>query len=66
MQRRTFKAALGLAITVAALCVPQLATAQAWPAKQPIKFVAVFHLAAQSIKWRASWLKRCPCRLVKA
>jgi tripartite-type tricarboxylate transporter receptor subunit TctC len=42
MQRRTFKAALGLAITVAALCVPQLATAQAWPAKQPIKFVAVF------------------------
>ena len=42
MQRRTFKAALGLAITMAALCVPQLATAQAWPAKQPIKFVAVF------------------------
>jgi tripartite-type tricarboxylate transporter receptor subunit TctC len=42
MQRRTFKAALGLAITVAALCVPQFASAQAWPAKQPIKFVAVF------------------------
>jgi tripartite-type tricarboxylate transporter receptor subunit TctC len=42
MQRRTFKAALGFAITMAALCVPQFATAQAWPAKQPIKFVAVF------------------------
>jgi tripartite-type tricarboxylate transporter receptor subunit TctC len=42
MQRRTFKATLGLAITVAALCVPQFASAQAWPAKQPIKFVAVF------------------------
>jgi tripartite-type tricarboxylate transporter receptor subunit TctC len=42
MQRRTFKAALGLAITVAALCVPQFVSAQAWPAKQPIKFVAVF------------------------
>ena len=42
MQRRTFKKALGLALTLAALCAPQLATAQAWPAKQPIKFVAVF------------------------
>ena len=42
MQRRTFKAALGVALTLAALCVPQLASAQAWPAKQPIKFVAVF------------------------
>jgi len=42
MQRRTFKKALGLALTLAALCAPQFATAQAWPAKQPIKFVAVF------------------------
>ena len=42
MQRRTFKAALGLALTLAALSVPQLAIAQAWPSKQPIKLVAVF------------------------
>jgi tripartite-type tricarboxylate transporter receptor subunit TctC len=42
MQRRTFKTALGLALTLAALSVPQLASAQAWPAKQPIRFVAVF------------------------
>ena len=42
MQRRTFKAALGLALTLAALSVPQFASAQAWPTKQPIKFVAVF------------------------
>ncbi len=42
MQRRTFKTALGLALTLAALSVPQLATAQAWPSKQPIKLVAVF------------------------
>ena len=42
MQRRTFKTAIGLALTLAALSVPQLATAQAWPTKQPLKFVAVF------------------------
>ena len=42
MQRRTFKTAIGLALTLAALGVPQLATAQAWPTKQPIKMVAVF------------------------
>ena len=42
MQRRTFKTALGFALTLAALSVPQLATAQAWPTKQPIKLVAVF------------------------
>jgi tripartite-type tricarboxylate transporter receptor subunit TctC len=42
MQRRTFKTAIGLALTLAALSVPQLATAQAWPTKQPIKMVAVF------------------------
>jgi tripartite-type tricarboxylate transporter receptor subunit TctC len=42
MQRRTFKAALGFALTLAALSVPQLAIAQAWPSKQPIKLVAVF------------------------
>jgi tripartite-type tricarboxylate transporter receptor subunit TctC len=42
MQRRTFKAALGFALALAALTVPQLATAQAWPSKQPIKFIAVF------------------------
>jgi tripartite-type tricarboxylate transporter receptor subunit TctC len=43
MQRRTFKTALGLALTLAALSVPQFASAQAaWPSKQPIRFVAVF------------------------
>ena len=42
MQRRKFKAALGFALTLAALSVPQLVTAQAWPSKQPIKLVAVF------------------------
>jgi tripartite-type tricarboxylate transporter receptor subunit TctC len=42
MQRRTFKVALGLALSLAALSVPQLAIAQAWPTKQPIKLVAVF------------------------
>ena len=42
MQRRTFKTALGLVLTLAALSVPQLATAQAWPTKQPIKIIAVF------------------------
>jgi len=42
MQRRTFKAALGFALALAALSLPQFAAAQAWPAKQPIKFVAVF------------------------
>jgi tripartite-type tricarboxylate transporter receptor subunit TctC len=42
MQRRTFKTALGFALTLAALSVPQLAVAQAWPTKQPIKLVAVF------------------------
>ena len=42
MQRRTFKAAFGFALALAALSLPQFAAAQAWPAKQPIKFVAVF------------------------
>ncbi|CAN1551496.1 PBP2_Bug27 domain containing protein [Burkholderiaceae bacterium] len=42
MQRRTFKTALGCAMTLAALCAPQWAAAQAWPTKQPIKLVAVF------------------------
>jgi tripartite-type tricarboxylate transporter receptor subunit TctC len=42
MQRRTFKTALGCALTLAALCAPQWAAAQAWPTKQPIKLVAVF------------------------
>jgi tripartite-type tricarboxylate transporter receptor subunit TctC len=42
MQRRTFKTALGFALTLAALSVPQLAVAQAWPTKQTIKLVAVF------------------------
>jgi tripartite-type tricarboxylate transporter receptor subunit TctC len=42
MQRRIFKNVLGLALTLGALCVPQLATAQAWPTKQPIRLVAVF------------------------
>jgi tripartite-type tricarboxylate transporter receptor subunit TctC len=42
MQRRTFKTALGCALTLAALCAPQWAIAQAWPTKQPIKLVAVF------------------------
>ncbi len=42
MQRRTFQTALGFALTLAALSAPQLALAQAWPTKQPIKLVAVF------------------------
>lgn len=42
MQRRTFKAAIGLALTLTALAMPQWAHAQAWPSKQPIKMVAVF------------------------
>ena len=42
MQRRTFKTALGLALTLTALAMPQWASAQAWPTKQPIKMVAVF------------------------
>jgi tripartite-type tricarboxylate transporter receptor subunit TctC len=42
MQRCTFKKAFGLVLTLAALCAPQLATAQAWPTRQPIKLVAVF------------------------
>jgi tripartite-type tricarboxylate transporter receptor subunit TctC len=42
MQRRIFKNVLGLALTLGVLCVPQLATAQAWPTKQPIRLVAVF------------------------
>ncbi|PUE31345.1 receptor [Limnohabitans sp. Jir61] len=42
MHRRIFKNVLGLALTLGALCVPQLATAQAWPTKQPIRLVAVF------------------------
>jgi tripartite-type tricarboxylate transporter receptor subunit TctC len=42
MQRRTFKTALGCALTLAALCAPQWVAAQAWPTKQPIKLVAVF------------------------
>jgi len=42
MQRRTFKAAIGLALTLTALAMPQWASAQAWPTKQPIKMVAVF------------------------
>jgi len=42
MQRRTFKAALCATVVLAALSVPQWASAQAWPTKQPIKMVAVF------------------------
>lgn len=42
MQQGIFKAAFGVAMTLAALSVPQLAVAQAWPTKQPIKLVAVF------------------------
>ena len=42
MQRRTFKAALCATVALAALSVPQWASAQAWPTKQPIKMVAVF------------------------
>ena len=42
MQRRKFKTALVFALTLAALSVPHLAVAQAWPTKQPIKLVAVF------------------------
>jgi len=42
MKRRTFKSAVGLALTLAALGAPQLTLAQAWPSKQPIKLVAVF------------------------
>ena len=42
MQRRTFQTALGFALTLAAISVPQMSLAQAWPTKQPIKLVAVF------------------------
>jgi len=42
MKRRTFKTALGVTLALAALTAPQLALAQAWPTKQPIKLVAVF------------------------
>jgi len=42
MQRRIFKAALCATVALAALSVPQWASAQAWPTKQPIKMVAVF------------------------
>lgn len=42
MQRRTFKTVFGLTLTLAALGMPHWAHAQAWPSKQPIKFVAVF------------------------
>ena len=42
MQRRTFKAVLCATVALAALSVPQWASAQAWPTKQPIKMVAVF------------------------
>lgn len=42
MQRLTFKATLGLAVACAALSLPLLSQAQAWPSKQAIKLVAVF------------------------
>jgi tripartite-type tricarboxylate transporter receptor subunit TctC len=42
MKRRAFQVALGFVFTLTALAVPQLASAQAWPSKQPIKLVAVF------------------------
>ena len=42
MQRRTLKTVFGLTLTLAALGMPHWAHAQAWPSKQPIKFVAVF------------------------
>jgi len=42
MQRRTLKTVFGLTLTLAALGMPHWAHAQAWPGKQPIKFVAVF------------------------
>ncbi len=41
MKRQTFHAVLALA-TATCLAVPLGALAQAWPARQPIKFVAVF------------------------
>ena len=42
MKRRVFQSALGCVLAFTALAVPQLASAQAWPSKQPIKLVAVF------------------------
>ena len=42
MQRRTFKAAVCATLALAALSLPQWASAQAWPTKQPIKMIAVF------------------------
>lgn len=42
MQRLTLKATLGLAVACAALSLPLLSQAQAWPSKQAIKLVAVF------------------------
>ena len=42
MKRRVFSSALGFVFSIAVLAVPQLASAQAWPSKQPIKLVAVF------------------------
>ncbi len=42
MKRRVFSSALGFVFSISVLAVPQLASAQAWPSKQPIKLVAVF------------------------
>lgn len=42
MQRRTLTAALGCVMALAAVSLPTLSLAQAWPTKQAIKLVAVF------------------------
>lgn len=42
MQRRTLTAALGCVMALAAVSLPTLSLAQAWPSKQAIKLVAVF------------------------
>ncbi|MBU3648400.1 MAG: tripartite tricarboxylate transporter substrate binding protein, partial [Limnohabitans sp.] len=42
MKRRAFQTAVGCVLALTALTAPQLALAQAWPSKQPIKLVAVF------------------------
>jgi tripartite-type tricarboxylate transporter receptor subunit TctC len=42
MKRRAFQTVWGCVLALSALTVPQLALAQAWPGKQPIKLVAVF------------------------